>query len=97
MATTVILEVQAKPGTGNDLLARFKELLPDTRSYDGCLGLDTYQDQDDPDTLVLAEKWETREKYETYFAWRQESGALDQMAGALAGEPSIRYFDLTGV
>ena len=31
----VILEVKAKEGTGNDLIATFKTLFPDTRAYDG--------------------------------------------------------------
>ena len=87
--------MKAKPGTGNDLLAKFKEILPDTRSYDGCLGLDTYQDQDDPDTLVLVQKWDSRQHYEKYFGWRQETGAFDELAAAVEGPPSIRYFNLT--
>ena len=95
MATTVILEVKAKPGTGNEVLAKFKEVLPDTRGYDGCISLDTLQNQEDPDTIMLVENWESKAHYDKYLAWRKETGAFDQLASALAGEPSIRYFDLT--
>jgi hypothetical protein len=35
--------------------------------------------------------------YEDYLAWRQQRGDMDKLAGALAGPPSIRYFDLTSV
>lgn len=95
MACTVILEVKANPGTGNDLLATFKEILPDTRGYDGCLGVDTYQNQDDADVIVLVEQWESKAHYETYLGWRQETGALESLGAAVAGPPSIRYFNAT--
>ena len=37
MAVRVILEVQAKPGTGDELVAFFRSILADTRAYEGCL------------------------------------------------------------
>ena len=95
MAVKVLLEVKAKPGTGDDLLAVFREILPDTRAYDGCLGVDTLRGQDDPDVLVLVETWESRAHYEKYFAWRQESGLVGQLGEAVAAPPSLRYFDET--
>ena len=42
MAITVLLEAKAKPGTGNDFLAILKEILPDTRSHDGCKEITVY-------------------------------------------------------
>lgn len=95
MATTIILEVTAKPGEGDNLVAFFKDVLPDTRSYDGCIRLDVYRGQDKPDTVTLVEKWETRSKYEAYLSWRQETGVLDALGGIVAGPPSIRFFDKT--
>ncbi len=95
MAITIILEAQAKKGTGNDLLATMKAVLPDTRSYDGCIALDAYQNQDDTDLLVLVEKFESKAHYEKYLAWREETGVLQQLGAALEGPPSIRFFDLT--
>jgi quinol monooxygenase YgiN len=95
MAITVILEAKAKPGTGNDFIKTMQAILPDTRSYDGCIEINTYQNQDDADVMVLVGKWESREKYDKYLGWRHERGDLDTLGEALAGEPSIRYFDLT--
>ena len=34
------------------------------------------------------------EQFNRARAWRQQRGDLDKLAGALAGPPSIRYFDL---
>lgn len=95
MAVTIFLEIRAKKDTGGELLALTKALLPDTRSYDGCLGIDVYRNQDDRDVIVLVENFESKAHYEKYVAWRQETGALQQLTDALEGEPSIRYFDLT--
>ncbi|MDP7642977.1 MAG: putative quinol monooxygenase [Alphaproteobacteria bacterium] len=97
MAVTVILEVKAKAGTGDDLLATFREIFPETRGYDGCIALDTYRNQDDPDVIVLIEKWRSRGQYEKYLGWRQDSGTFGRVAEGFAGAPSIRYFDLTDV
>ena len=95
MAITVLLEAKAKSGTGNDFLAILKEILPDTRSHDGCKEITVYQNQDDADVVDLVGKWESKEKYEKYLGWRQERGYMEILAGALAGEPGIRYFNLT--
>ena len=54
------------------------------------------QNQDDTNTLVLIEQWDTRGQYEKYLAWRQESGTLAKIVELLDGPPSIRYFDPTG-
>lgn len=95
MAVTIMLEVKAKQGTGHDLVKTFATLLPDTRAYAGCISLDLYQSQDDPDTLIAYEQWESKEHYQKYLGWREETGALGQLASAIEGAPSIRYFDLT--
>ena len=94
MAVTILLEVRAKEGTGNDLLATMKGILPDTRSYDGCINLNVYQNQDDSDVLVLVENFESKAHYEKYVAWRVETGVMQQLGDSLAEPPSIRFFDL---
>lgn len=94
MATTVvILEMQAKPEAVDGLKAGLKELLPDTRAYDGCQGVDIYQDRDDPGHLVFYERWDSKEHYQKYLNWRTETGAMEQLGKALTGPPSIKYFD----
>ena len=97
MTCIVILEVTAKKGTGMQLVENLRALLPDTRNKDGCEGVEVTTNLDDADNLVLVERWATRKHYENYLAWRQQRGDLDKLAAALAGPPSIRYFDLTSV
>jgi len=95
MAITVLLEAKAEPGTGSDFLEILKEILPDTRSHDGCKKITVYQNQDDGDVVEFVGKWEGKEKYEKYHGWRQERGDMEILAGPLASEPGIRYFNLT--
>ncbi len=65
------------------LLPGLLESLSETRAFEGCESLETYVDQVDPDRVYLWEKWETRENYEQYIAWRIESGMLEALAPIL--------------
>ena len=93
MACTVLLEVKAQEDKVDALKETFKGILGDTRAYEGCQGVVVRQQQDDPTVMVLIENWASREHYEKYFAWRQESGALAALGEMLAGPPNLRYFD----
>jgi quinol monooxygenase YgiN len=95
MTCIVILEATAKKDTGSQLVEAFRAILPDTRNKVGCEEVDVTVNLDNPDNIVLVERWETRKHYEDYLAWRQERGDLDKLAQAFAGPPSIRYFSLT--
>ncbi len=93
MSIAVLLEIQVKPENVGDMKAYLKDILPDTRAYDGCEGLDVYGNMDDGDNLVLYERWGSRPQYEKYLAWRSETGVVDKLGSMLAGPPSIRYFE----
>ena len=95
MPVTVLFEAQAKPGTGDALVAILKQSLADTRTFEGCLGLTVHQNQDDADNLVAVETWTSRDAYERYLAWRQETGAFNRMIAAFTAPPTIRFFDIT--
>lgn len=94
MATTVvILDMHVKPEAVDGVKASLKEILPDTRAYDGCQGLDVYEDLDETGHLVFYERWDSKEHYQRYLNWRTETGAMEQLGKALQGSPSIKYFD----
>ena len=94
MSTTVVLlEIQVKPECVEEVKAFLKEVLPDTRAYAGCQGIDIYGNLDESTNLVFYERWDTRDHYQKYLNWRTETGALEQLGAKLAGPPSIRYYD----
>ena len=96
MACTVLLEFKLKQEHVDGMAEGFKGLFPDTRSFDGCIDLYATQNQDDPQNFVVVETWESREKYEAYFAWRTERGDIENMESMLEGELSLRFFDRLG-
>ena len=97
MSITVLLDLTAKQGSMEDLKKVFVDILPDTRKYEGCEGLDVKINNDEPDNLVIVERWQSRPHYEKYFAWRQETGLIDRLGPLLGAPPNIRYLDDTGI
>lgn len=93
MSVTVLLELQSNAENIERLKSTFKEILVDTRDYDGCRGVEIFDNQDDPNNLVLVERWESRQHYEAYLGWRTETGTLDTLVSMTSQPPSIRYYD----
>jgi len=96
MACQVLLEVGIKDGCHDELKQRFVELLPDTRSFEGCIYIYLTQDQDDPAKIIIIELWESRGHYERYLAWRTERGDMEAL-GDMMENPSWRFLDNWGV
>ncbi len=93
MTCTGLLELQVKPECVDAAIAAFGELLPSTRTFEGCVEVYAHQDQDDSLSIVLISVWDNREDYEKYVAWRTETGVISQLTEFLTAEPSFRYFD----
>jgi quinol monooxygenase YgiN len=53
MSILVISEYLAKAGQTDELLAKLKKNLPDTRGAEGCEGMETFVDQDVPGRVIL--------------------------------------------
>ena len=97
MGVVVLLEMQIKPGCVNEVKAFMNDNLADTRAYEGCQGLDVYDNMDETGNLVVYERWDSRPHYEKYLAWRTETGTMDKMGAMLKEPPSIRYFERVDV
>ncbi len=93
MPITVVLELNLKPDRVDDVLAGLKEILPDTRAFDGCLSVSVVRDADNRSHIALIERWEQRADQERYFAWRQETGALAAVADDSTGPPTVTYYE----
>ena len=94
MSIVVILKVTASDGNTEAVKQLFIDTLPDTRAFDGCNGVSAYTVQDQPDVVTMIEKWESREHYEKYMAWRSTTSAMGELMELAAGPPSIEYLDL---
>lgn len=94
MGCYVTVEITAKKGTAPAMLEAMREALPVTRSRDGCQSLELMVNQDEPENMVVLMRWQSRKHYDTYLAWRRETGVVEQFAAATEGGLSIRFFDV---
>ena len=96
MSVVVFVNLPTKAGQADKLVSLLDELVPGTRAYEGCQEIYLYKNQDDPDNVVMLERWDSRQHYEKYLAWRTETGALDEIGQLLAGDLTIRFLDRVG-
>ena len=94
MSVIVLLDLKLQPDKVTEFTDHIASIIHETREYDGCEEMTFASNQDDPTNVYFLERWESREKYESYFAWRVETGALEKIAPMLAAEPAPRYLDL---
>ena len=96
MAVLVVGEVRVQPDRLADFKAYLAELLPDT-AYDGCKGVEIYEDEDKEGSILFVEHWESRGHQEKYAAWRTDTGVMAQLGAMLECNSSIRCFHRTGI
>lgn len=91
MSVDIILDLQAKPESREELISTLIAILPDTRSYKGCQSIVVTSNDADPCNLVLLEKWDSSDDHHSYTAWRRERGDLDKLGALLASPPISRF------
>jgi quinol monooxygenase YgiN len=97
MTVQAITELTIKEGRYDAFREFMVKILPDTRPYEGCVCIEFVRNQDNPAHLLVMEKWNSREDYESYFKWRMESGVMAQIADMIEGEPKLRFLDPVGL
>jgi quinol monooxygenase YgiN len=93
MSTHVVNEFHALPDRADDVMNLLIELSPISRTRLGCQAISVRRNQDDPTNIVGDTRWDTRQDYDNYLAWRTDSGYTAQFEEMLAEPMSIRYFE----
>lgn len=62
-----------------------------TQSSEGYIDIKVLVDQDNPNVLVLSQKWKTKQNHQDYVQKRKDSGMFDKLTEMLEVEPEIRY------
>jgi quinol monooxygenase YgiN len=88
---SMTLTFNCLPETGVFLLAGLADSLGDTRAFKGCISVEVFTDAENPDTIVLIEKWEKKEDQAAYMAWRIETGMMEAIAPIMATEPKTTW------
>ena len=72
----------------------FKEIIPDTRSYQGCQGVQLYQSKESPTKFTIHAKWDSEEAQKKYLTWRMETHSFDKLEPMLAEPFSMQVYDI---
>ena len=94
MSIRVVYFLKAKPGASADVIAFYKDVLPEARTREGCLNVEVVQDVDDLDNLALVADWKSRDNYEEYLTWRRTRGDSTRLYAALTERPLISFFTI---
>jgi len=96
MSVVITLEADIKAGNKENLLSMLRELLPETRAYSGFIDISIHI-QKESNHVLFFEKWETIQNYESYLAWRSDTGVMDKLSAMFSKAPTIRYYDTKDV
>ena len=94
MSVTIIFEVTARAGCVAQLRKLFHDTLGDTRKFPGCIEVQSYKVNGQPDAVVMIETWASTGDYDKYLAWRGETGDMERLSGLVAAPPTIRFLDV---
>ena len=75
MTIFALVEFKDKENKLNEFLDFTKQVLPDTRNYEGCVYLKSTVSLDGQ-KVVLIEEWQTKEHHEKYLKWRPKFNNL---------------------
>ena len=95
---TDIQRVIAKFSFKEGQLDEFNKLLSDpenglnfTRKCDGFIDIECLKDQDNPNTLVLLQKWNNKQNHLDYLKLRTDQGLFTKLETMLESKPEILY------
>ena len=94
MSVIVIVNMSAKEESLEEIKKYFKEILPETRSFEGCQGVQLYGNKEYPTKLTIHSKWTSEETQKKYMAWRMETGAFDKLTTMLSEPLSMQLYDI---
>jgi quinol monooxygenase YgiN len=90
---TVIAQLAFREDAADEGIKALEDVLPDTRAFDGCLGVTLHREQGAPHKAVLIEQWDSSDAHKAYMSWRAETGSSSGMRAALSGAPAVQYLD----
>jgi quinol monooxygenase YgiN len=92
MPITAHLDLNFKAEAVSTAAAVLRDILSDTRAFDGCLGVDVLVDSTDPAHVLVVEQWASLEHDAAYRAWRAGDGASG-LGELLAVPPVLTRFE----
>ena len=94
MSVIVLVNLDIKEEHVDELKKYFKEILPETRSFEGCQGVQMYESKESPTKMIIHAKWESEEAQKKYMSWRMDMGALDKIIPMLSEAPNLEFYNI---
>jgi quinol monooxygenase YgiN len=93
-----VITIRVAPGRAADFAAAFKHVQATAREEEGCEQYELFQSVDDPDTVVLLERWTSQELLERHMEAERsrDSAAMDALVALWAPglTPTIERFEV---
>ncbi len=93
MTVTAIIHTRAKPGQGAALRDAFIAGIPHARADADCQGIDILVNAEDPDHIVLIEKWISVEAHGRYFEELKKMSEFAVTVALMDGIPDTRHYE----
>ena len=94
MSVIVLVNLDVKEEFVGELKKYFKEILPGTRSFEGCQGVQLYESKESPTKITIHAKWTSEEAQKKYMSWRMDTGALDKIIPMLSEPPNLEFYNI---
>lgn len=94
MSVIVTVSLDVKEDSVDELKKFFKEILPDTRSFEGCQGVQLYESRESPTKMTIHAKWISEEAQKKYMDWRIENGSLEKLMPMLSEHPNLEVYNI---
>ena len=94
MSVIVLVTLDVKKESLDELKKCFKEILPDTRSFEGCQGVQLYESKESPTKLTIHARWTSEEAQKKYVSWRMDTVTLDKIIPMLTEPPNLKFYNI---
>ena len=78
MSVLLTVRIRAFQGRGGDLVELLGTASPEDK-IDGCFGISVFQNTNDPDEVLIIERWDQVESHKQFLASLDDAGALKPM------------------
>ena len=78
MSVLLTVSIRAFQGCGGDLVELLGTASPE-EEIDGCFGISVFQNTNDPDEVLIIERWDQVESHKQFLASLEDAGALKPM------------------
>jgi heme-degrading monooxygenase HmoA len=78
MSVLLTVSIRAFQGCGGDLVELLGTASPE-EEIDGCFGISVFQNINDPDEVLIIERWDQVERHKQFLASLEDAGALKPM------------------